>query len=57
MNRPVTVVPLVQGIIQLGVVFMQMAPIAFSLAGEEESSSSKSLSVCWHDILVHENRS
>ena len=26
---------LLQGIIQLGIVFMQMAPIAFSLAGEQ----------------------
>ena len=26
---------LLQGIIQLGIVFMQMAPIAFSLAGKD----------------------
>ena len=34
MTGPTECVLVSQGIIQLGIVFMQMAPIAFSLAGE-----------------------
>ena len=33
-STPTRLVMSLQGIIQLGIVFMQMAPIAFSLAGE-----------------------